>query len=76
MSNFNRLMYASSANFLESGVQQSAGFETTSMVLSAAGTAGVAVGCESYGIGCNELIDGFGNGFGHAVEYPLWHQSK
>ena len=46
------------------------------MVLSAAGTAGVEVGCESYGIGCNGLIDGFGNGFGHAAEYPLWHQLK
>ena len=36
----------------------------------------MVVGCESFGIGCNELIDGFGNGFEHAAEYPLWHQSK
>ena len=35
------------------------------------GTGGVEFGCESFGLGCNRLIDGFGNGFEHAVEYPL-----
>ena len=40
------------------------------------GTGSVQFGCKSFGIGCNRLVDGFGNGFKHAVEYPLVERIK
>ena len=35
------------------------------------GTGGVKFGREPFRIGGNGLVNGFGNGFEHAVEYPL-----